>query len=171
MSRAVGSSRSGSARLRNRSFAPDLPSSHRARHDHPPNVANVSPPHFGRGNASSEIRLVGSRQADIISGDEITRGIGADHFRPLAQRAQWASIADGRRPWLGENALILDGEFELQPLATIVEVACKARIGTRNAAKLSLAAFFRRFRGLVIEQPITLHYVKSLAVRRPIHVD
>ena len=65
---------------------------------------------------SSEIRFVGTRQPDIISRDEIARGIGAHHLRPLAQRAQWASIADRRRPWLGENTLILDGEFELQPL-------------------------------------------------------
>src|SRR6202451_1667497 len=59
----------------------------------------------------------------------------------------------------------------MQPLAPIVEVACKARIGTRNAAKLSLAAFFRGFRGLVIEQPISLHYVKRLTVGRPVHPD
>jgi DNA invertase Pin-like site-specific DNA recombinase len=59
------------------------------------------------------------------------RAVGADHFRPLAQRAP---VTYGRRPELGEDAVILDGEFELQPLAPVIGVACKARIGTLDAS-------------------------------------
>jgi hypothetical protein len=53
------------------------------------------------------------------------RVFGAHHFRPVAQ---WAPIAYGGRPGLGEDAVIHDGEFELQSLAHIVRVACQTGI-------------------------------------------
>ncbi len=105
--------------------------------------------------ARSEIRIVRTWDSSVPSGEEIVRGVGADHFRPLAQRAKRAPITYGRGPGLGEGALILDREIELQPLALIVGVACKTWIGTRNPPNLSLAPFFRCFRSFVIEQPIT----------------
>jgi hypothetical protein len=95
------------------------------------------------------------------------RRVGADHFRPLAQRAP---VTYGRRPGLGKDAVILNSKFELQTLAPVVGVACKARIGTLDAPNLSLASFFGFFRSFVIEQPITLYDVQSRAVRRAVHV-
>src|ERR1700731_2525768 len=95
----------------------------------------------------SEIRLVRARHSGMLSGEISIRVFGADHFRPLAQRAP---IAYGRRPGFGEDAFIRDGEFELQPLALVIRVAYKTRISS-EAGKLSLAAFFRFFRGFVIE--------------------
>src|SRR5262249_57092795 len=99
---------------------------------------------------------------------EISLGIfGADHFRPLAQRAP---ITYRRRPRLGEDAVILDGEFKLQPLALVVWVAGKTGVSP-EAGKPSLAAFFCFFRGFIIEQSIALHHVQSHAMPRAIHVE
>jgi hypothetical protein len=54
---------------------------------------------------------------------------------------------------------------------SIIEVACKARIGTLDAPNLSSASFFGFFRSFVIDEPITLYDVQSRAVWRAVHVD
>ena len=53
---------------------------------------------------------------------------------------QRAPIAYRRRPWLGEDALVLDYELEPQPRTIVVWTACKTEISP-EPGKLSLAAF------------------------------
>jgi hypothetical protein len=76
----------------------------------------------------SEVRLVRSRNLRVLFGVVFMRVFGADRFGPFAQRAQWAPISYGCRPGHREDAVILDRELELQPLALVIGVGCKAWI-------------------------------------------
>jgi hypothetical protein len=62
-------------------------------------------------------------------------GTSAANYSP-----QRAPIAYRRRPWLGEDALVLDYELEPQPRTIVVWTACKTEISP-EPGKLSLAAF------------------------------
>jgi hypothetical protein len=79
--------------------------------------------------------------------------IGADKFRPFAQRGDRALVDDGCRPRRREDAVILDRELELKPLSFVVGVGRKARIGLREAEIALFAALFRFLRGVMIKQP------------------
>src|SRR5260370_23595718 len=85
------------------------------------------------GRSHSKFQLVRGRHGGVLSGVIFMRIVGADGLRPLAQRRKWALIDDARRPRHREDAYILDRELELQPLALIVGVACKPRIGSPQA--------------------------------------
>jgi hypothetical protein len=102
---------------------------------------HLGQPHFGLQAAClprSKIRLLSGRQGGARSVEISVRVFGTHHFRPLAQRAP---IAYGGRPGLREDAVILDGEVELQSLALVVRIACQTGISP-EAGKPLLAAFF-----------------------------
>ena len=81
------------------------------------------------------------------------RVFGADHFRPIAERAL---IDDPCRPGHREDIRVLDRELELQSLAFVAGVARKTRVGSLTAAVFALASFIPFFHGFVIQEPVTL---------------
>ena len=98
---------------------------------------------FGR----SKIRLIRRRYRGLLSREVAVWVFGADHFRPIAERAL---IDDPCRPWHREDAGVLNRELELQSLALIARVAGKARVRSLTAAVFALAAFIPFFHGFVI---------------------
>ena len=68
---------------------------------------------------------------------------GADMFRPIAQGAP---PSYGRRPGHREDAFILDGELELQPLALVVGVDSYS-VGNRSFSRDADILLFAPFLG------------------------
>src|SRR5580700_10583582 len=80
--------------------------------------------------AASEIGLACSRHLGVLLVVVFMDVLGTGEFRPIAEGAP---IGHGRRPRHGENASVLDGELELQPLALIVGVDDQAGVVEGNA--------------------------------------
>src|SRR5258708_4967455 len=77
----------------------------------------------------------------------------------------------GRRPGHREDAFIFDRELELQVLASVAVVGCRACIGApRGAQILPCVPFQSFFRSFVIDEPVAFHDVQSLGVGRAVKV-
>src|SRR5258708_31214892 len=120
------------------------------------------------GDVPSEIRLRGSRARSVFFGTVFIRVFGTDTFRPVKEDAP---IGFGRGPSCCEDALILDGELELQCLALIVGVGSPSFINSTAADILSAATLPCFPRGFAIDEPITFHHVQGLSVRRAVLID
>src|SRR5579859_3838851 len=114
-----------------------------------------------------EIGLIGGGDRGVGFGIILVQILGADIFRPLAERT---SISDNRRPWSCENPFIFDGELKLYELALVVGIKVD-RIYTRGVPLVYFCVLFHGASGsFVIEQAIALNDMHSLAVWRAIHI-
>ena len=83
---------------------------------------------------ASKIRLVRGGYAGVPSGErQLLPVFRTDDFAPGFDPAP---VGDGRRPRHREDAVILDREPQLQMLATIAVVGCRARIGAARGAQV-----------------------------------
>src|SRR5271168_957376 len=105
----------------------------------------------------SEIRLIRPWHVGVLSRVPLNV-FGANLFRPVVG-AQ--SISHGRGPRHREDALILDGELELQVFASVVRVPHPL-----SDVTLLCVPFEAVFRRLVIEHAIPFGYMQSLRMRR-----
>src|SRR5258706_14547364 len=90
------------------------------------------------GRGRSKIWLLGTRDLGLLARIIFMRVLGADEFRPCSRRAP---IGHARRPRPGEDAFILDREFELQRLALVARVDAKPRV-------------VERYRDVFLERPL-----------------
>src|SRR5713101_840856 len=118
--------------------------------------------------AQSEIRLDGSRDRSVFCGTVSIWVFGTGTFRPVTEDTP---IGFGRGPSCCEDALIFDGELELQCLALIVGVGSPSFIDGAAADILSAASLPCFPRGFVIDEPITFHHVQGLSVRRAVLIN
>src|SRR5215467_7927497 len=79
---------------------------------------------------------------------------GANGFLPLAAAGP---IGDGRGPRRGEDAIVLDGEPDLEELAPVIRVEVAS-----NALVLLGVALEALFRVFVIDEAIALHDMQRL---------
>src|ERR1700691_6558891 len=93
---------------------------------------------------------------------------GADKFLAFVEGAPKRY---GRRPGGRENAFILNRDLDLQPLALVAWIDRRSIIRKSVVGILFCIPCYRFLRGLIIEQPVTLHQVQSLGVRRPVPVE
>jgi hypothetical protein len=107
---------------------------------------------------ASEVRLVRPRHRGGSSRNgQFPLVLGADDLPPCFGAAP---IGDGGRPRHCEGAFILDRELELQQLAPIGVVGCRARIGAERRAtilpRVPFQSFFADF--VVVERYRMLDY-------------
>ena len=108
----------------------------------------------------SEIRLKRRGNRDFRAQEKWI--LGADRFRPVADEAP---IGDPSGPGRGENARVLNGEFDLQALLGRVLVDSAApigRIGPKFGSVLSLGLG----RGFAVDQAIALQSCQIVAIAK-----
>jgi hypothetical protein len=92
------------------------------------------------------------------------RVLGADRLRPIADKPP---IGDPSRPRLGEDARVLDGELDLQPLLGRVWIDDAAPVGRIDPIRYGAVFSLGFGGGFAVDQPVTLNDVQSLAVGGP----
>jgi hypothetical protein len=80
---------------------------------------------FARNYQEGGLKIRRVRGGDGGSFSAVISGgvFGTNKFWPLSEGAQRAPVSNSCRPWRSKDAVILDGELELQTLAPVVEVA------------------------------------------------
>src|SRR5882672_1317043 len=91
--------------------------------------------------------------------------LGADALLPF--RVYRTEVGDGRGPWHGEDAWVIDRKFQLQPSAPI----CRIDVVGPDMAPFLFAARLRLFGGVVVDETITLDHVEAVRVRSTETVD
>src|SRR5260221_1161626 len=114
------------------------------------------------------MRFDGSRDRSVFLCTVSIWVFGTGTFRLVTEDVP---IGCGRGPSCCEDALIFDGELELQCLAFIVGVGSPSFINGAAADILSAATLPCLPRGFVIDEPITFHHVQGLSVRRAVLID
>src|SRR5215470_18316732 len=103
----------------------------------------------------SKIRLRCSRHVGVPPG-VIEMWVFSTNTFPqfvAALRIYSTPISDGRRPGGSEDALVLYGKLELEPLSLVVGVNVHSNRNGREAEILGGDPLQRLFRGIIVEQP------------------
>src|ERR1700733_4827280 len=121
-----------------------------------------------RSEVGSKIRRDGRRDRGVLFGAVSMWVFGTDAFRPFADDMP---IGFRRGPRRREDAVVFDGELELQCLALVVGIG-RPPFTNGAAASVLFAATLPCFPGgFVIDEPIAFHDVQGVSVRRIVLVD